>query len=400
MPLNDKVAAATAAHRGLNGKAPLIVQVLCDQAAIHGLKPSEWDLLVRQGRSSWLLGRLAWTLQKTGLLGHVPLQARHHLKSALSMVQRQNSALQWEVRCLLLETSNANVPLTLLKGAAYAVLNLQAAGGRAFSDIDIIVPKAAIGTVESELMLHGWQNGDLDPWDERYYRQWMHEIPPLAHITRGTTIDVHHTILPETAKIRVNTAALFASMEPIAGLDGVQTLSCLDMVLHSATHLFHEGELEKGLRDLFDIDSLLREFSDTNPAFWSALAARARELGLQRPLFYALRYCQGLLQTSIPEELMRLVSVDAPSRLTLHIMDWCYVRALRPSHPASRLPGNWLARFTLYVRSHWIRMPAHLLVIHLGRKLWMRVTESAPSPNIEPAKDKPNVPRPDGLSHQ
>jgi hypothetical protein len=38
------------------------------------------------------------------------------------------------------------------------------------------------------------------------------------------------------------------------------------MVLHSATHLFYDGELNHGLRDLVDLDDLLRHFSGADAA--------------------------------------------------------------------------------------------------------------------------------------
>ena len=52
------------------------------------------------------------------------------------------------------------------------------------------------------------------------------------------------------------------------------------MVLHSATHLFHEGELDKALRDLVDIDGLLRHFGGHGPGSGTSWLQRAREVGL------------------------------------------------------------------------------------------------------------------------
>ena len=72
------------------------------------------------------------------------------------------------------------------------------------------------------------------------------------------------------------------------------------MVLHSAAHLFQDGELNGGLRDLVDLDSLLRHFgSDEN--FWGGLVSRAQTMDLERPLYYALRYCEQWLGTPVPD---------------------------------------------------------------------------------------------------
>ena len=83
-------------------------------------------------------------------------------------------------------------------------------------------------------------------YDQRYYRQWMHELPPLQHLDRGTSLDVHHTILPPTADSRIDARKLWEHIVDVPGFEGVHVLCRADMVLHSATHLFHEGEWENG----------------------------------------------------------------------------------------------------------------------------------------------------------
>ncbi len=86
----------------------------------------------------------------------------------------------------------------MLKGAAYLVADLPSSAGRLFSDVDILVPKPRLPEVESHLTMHGWMTTHHSGYDQRYYRERMHELPPMEHVHRGTTIDVHHTILPET----------------------------------------------------------------------------------------------------------------------------------------------------------------------------------------------------------
>lgn len=346
----------------------LILQALCQPESVSTLSLKEWDVLIRQGRRANLLARLTVELQRHDLLDQVPAAPRQHLQSALRMVERQDIALRWEITCLERELQEANTPFILLKGAAYVMAGLPAARGRTFSDVDIMVPKAAIGRVESELMLHGWQGTHHSTYDQRYYRRWMHELPPMRHIRRGTSIDVHHAILPETARIKVNTPELIKSAIPLPGRPNVCILQPTDMVLHSATHLFHEGHFDNGLRDLFDLDSLLRHFGDT-PGFWSSLAPRAEVLGLSRPLFYALRYTTRLLHTPVPQSVLEAVAIRGkPSRYVLGLMDRCYEQAFRPHHSSCDMPVAPYARLALYVRSHWIRMPWPRLVAHLTRK--------------------------------
>ena len=119
-------------------------------------------------------------------------------------------------------------------------------------------------------MLHGWATRHRDPYDVRYYRQWMHELPPMMNRRRGTVIDVHHNILPRTARDTPDARAVDRRIVTRLPIDPLRVLEPCDLVIHSATHLFHEGELRNGLRDLLDLQSLISEFCEREPGFVDA----------------------------------------------------------------------------------------------------------------------------------
>ena len=73
----------------------------------------------------------------------------------------------------------------------------------------------------------------------------MHELPPMRHMVRQTVIDVHHAILPETARLKPDSAKLRAAALPLGGRKGLLVFSPADMVLHSATHLSFMTENSK-----------------------------------------------------------------------------------------------------------------------------------------------------------
>jgi hypothetical protein len=353
----------------VNGAEVLILRALRQPARLDQFSLPEWDLLLRQSVSANLTATLLALAEEQGLLGRLPPQVREQFAWVRALAERHVQAVRFEVMQISVALGGLGIPLILLKGAAYTLAGLPAARGRLFSDIDILVPKARMGEVEAALMMKGWECAKVDAYDQRYYRQWMHEIPPMRHIKRQSVIDVHHAILPETAALRPDPDKLRAGARPVAGEPGVHTLAPADMVLHSAVHLFH-GEFEHGLRDLFDIHRLLQHYRDL-PGFWPALAARARELELTRPLFYALRYAAELLGTVVPPALRAGVKGERPNRLLLRLMDGLFRRALLPSHPSctSRLAG--VARVLLYVRANWLRMPPLLLARHLLYKAFI-----------------------------
>jgi len=331
--------------------------------------------LLRQARPSGLLARLAWRIEEAGMLDAVPERVRPHLAAERILAAKHERDVRFEVLCLCEALAPLGIPLVLLKGAAYVMAALPPARGRLFNDIDILVPRAEIGRVEESLTRRGWAIPQMSTYDDRYYRRWMHEIPPMIHVERQTTVDVHHTIVPETARLALDAAKLFAAARPIDGTRALHVLSPEDMTLHSATHLFNEGEFRHGLRDLDDIDRLLRYFG-SDPDFWPRLVARAVELVLRRPLYYALRYGAALLGTPVPPTLRETVQLPPPASPLRALMDRLFNHALRANHASCRTLSSPLALWLLYVRAHYLRLPPYLLLPHLLRKAYMRLFRS------------------------
>jgi hypothetical protein len=327
-----------------------------------------WDRLIPQARSAGLLARLAHLLDDAGALSAVPEPARQHLLADRTVAAKHARDIRWEanqIRAALRRTLDRFI---VLKGGAYVLAELPPARGRIFADIDILVPHQSIGEVEAALLRGGWSFGEIDPYDERYYRRFTHQLPPMVHAKRRTAIDVHHTIVQVTSRVRLSPAQLWAQATPID--NGIAVLSPPDMVLHSAVHLFNDGEFHRALRDLHDITSLLRHFS-TAPGFAARLVERAVALDLVRPLYYALRYSRLLLGGPISETVLA-GQPGAPSAPLRAWMDTLFRRVLTTPHPHYRPGGAGLADFLLYVRAHHLRMPPHLLVPHLVRKAYER----------------------------
>lgn len=336
------------------------------------LTPRQWELLIGQARQASLLSRLGVLCGDDGWLDRIPAGPRHHLEGAMRLADRQQHEVFWEVNRIMSALKDVDVPVVLLKGSAYLTKALPPSRGRVFSDIDIMVPQQKIAVAEAALLGAGWISDERDAYNQRYYRQWMHEIPPLRHVQRNTYIDLHHTITPPTSHFNVDGGKLFAQAVSIDNTSNLFVLSPQDMVLHSAVHLFQEGEFGNGLRDLLDMNGLLKHFSEHSETFWSRLLDRAEELRLQVPLFYALFHVQRLFFTALPQQYHHRLDSMRPHRFTEALMAWALELALRPMHPSCNSRWTKLARWALYVRAHALRMPPQLVAPHLVRKAWMR----------------------------
>lgn len=345
----------------------LLVEAILDPRSLATLEESEWDRLLRAGHRAGILGRIAAEVAAAGLDGAVPSRARARLAAADAVARQHERILRWETVCVARALRGVVERFVLLKGGAYLHAGDPSARGRLSSDLDVLVPRASLEAVERALGDAGWEATKLNRYDQKYYRRWMHELPPLRHRDRRTLLDVHHTLLPETGRLHPDPASLLARAEDLPEPEGAAVLCTEDRVLHAATHLFHDGDLGGGLRELLDVDGLVRGRADDH-AFWDRVLEHAAHHELERPLFYAVRACRRHLDTPVPEAALARLERGAPRSLTRRSMEALADRALFPDD--DRRPGVPVrtARWALYARSHWLRMPLRLLIPHLARK--------------------------------
>jgi hypothetical protein len=323
----------------------LLVQALRDPDSVGAC---DWNALIAAARAEQLIGTLAFRLEGRRL----PTKVEAILAAARRDWQQARTQALWEAEMARRALAPLGLPVILLKGNAFLAAGLDAGIGRSVGDLDILVPRDSLEGVEAALLGAGWERvKEADGYDDLYYRRWMHELPPLIHRTRDRMIDVHHTILPATARPTPFAEALIG--ESVALDSGLAMLAPADMIVHSAAHLFADGDLAGGLRNLWDIDRLLRQFAE-DPDFWPTLANRARLHELRRPVARALRLSERLFGTPVDG------AVAERRRLTDRLFE---ARLLARNGWGQ--PVRPILRFAFYVRSHWLRMPPLMLARHL-----------------------------------
>ncbi|GAA0320638.1 nucleotidyltransferase family protein [Sphingomonas oligophenolica] len=324
----------------------LLARALRTPGNTQALDSDGWTALIAIARAEQMIGTLAWRLE--GLA--VPPTVARILGDARASAEQGRIAALWEAEAARRALAPTGVPLVLLKGTAFVAAGLKAGQGRSIGDLDILVPRAALDAVEAALLDAGWEWVKPDPYDDAYYRQWMHELPPLIHRERDRMIDVHHTILPLTARITPDAVGLLADKVEIA--PGLFTLSPNDMLVHAAAHLFADGDLAGGMRNLWDVHCLVDEFGT------QGLAERAAHHGLAREAARALRLAAALYGDGA----------------TLRPADHAYLRRLTARDGWGRATRP-VTRLGFYVRSHWLRMPPAMLARHLWTK-WRKPAKS------------------------
>jgi Uncharacterised nucleotidyltransferase len=356
--------------------AMLLVNALRDPASTRSLDADGWTALVAMARAEQLIGTLAHRLQADA----VPTKVSEILDDARVNAEHQRRSALWEADCAARALADYDGKVVLLKGTAYVAAGLKAGEGRHIGDLDILVARDDLPQVEALLLEKGgWEWVKEDAYDDAYYRDHMHELPPLIHKDRDRMIDVHHTILPLTAGPRPDAGALRghaiacplnSNRSSIRGqskdsprIGRLHILSPTDMVIHCATHLIADGDLAGGLRNLWDFHCLTTEFSEIDDQFWVDLQARAKHHGLWQAVHTAARLAHALYGTAIPESLR----IRGNS-------DFLFIRRLTARDSWGR-PTRKFTRLIFYIRSHLLRMPPLMLARHLFTK-WRKAKDT------------------------
>jgi hypothetical protein len=166
---------------------------------------------------------------------------------------------------------------------------------------------------------------------------------------------------------------MWARAEP-AGKEDVYLLCPEDSVLHAAVHLFFDSDFDSRFRELVDLHELVTVFTHGD-GFWGRLVERAGELGLERPLYYALRALIDVLATPVPGEVLEATTPFGPPAPVAAWMRKTLATVLAPVDPEPWPPRHAVKLWLLYVRSHWLRMPVHALIPHLARKALRRTRQ-------------------------
>lgn len=328
-----------------------LVKALRDPETVLALDGAGWTDLISIARAESLMGSLAHRLQGVD----VPKQVKPVLKDAIEAHELARQQALWEADCARRALVEIDCKVVLMKGTAYVAADLDAGIGRSIGDLDIMVARDKLPMVEEALLDAGWEWVKPDPYDDQYYREHMHELPPLIHRDRDRMIDVHHTTLPLTARPTPDAQAMLDTGVMLE--NGLYVMAAEDMTLHSIAHMFADGDLAGGLRNLWDIHLLVSELSARDADFFANLIVRAEAFGLVLHAVRALRLAKQLFATA----------TDPSMPLGKRTSDNFYVRRLLARDGYGRETCK-ITRQAFYIRSHWLRMPPLMLAKHLWTK--------------------------------
>ncbi|MEP2652289.1 MAG: nucleotidyltransferase family protein [Paraglaciecola sp.] len=347
-----------------------VYEVFTRPSLVKYFNNTQWQSFIRVVRGADLLASFYYLLERSNLIQYVPNFWLKHLTSAKTYADRQ--AHQVVNECKLLESvlSQIRVKPIFLKGAAYVLRQDTNHYGRVMSDIDILVNKSELQMVEECLKRNDWVEKELDIYDQQYYRKWAHELPPFIHKFKGTTLDIHFTLIPPITGIVLEEKALFENAQLTSS--NLYVLHHNLLVLHCMIHLFYNEDFSKSFRDILDIHVLVEEL-DTQSGL-EELSCLAKTMGFYREFFYAISVKDKIFNTNK----VSMYNLKPPSFTysNRYFVNNILYRGMMPSHELIFNRWNSFAQFILFIRGHILKMPLKVLIPHLFTKAKRRLITS------------------------
>ncbi|MBD1390525.1 nucleotidyltransferase family protein [Neiella sp. HB171785] len=347
----------------------LLIALYTDPQSALSLTSSQWQSVILVLRHHSLLARFRIVFEQCQILQLLPDYVQHHLSNSMKLAEKQRQQIFYEASKLKNSILLDDIPVVYLKGAAYTLSKLTAGNGRIYSDIDILVDKHNIASMTQKLFVSGWMGKDISPYDQKYYDNWMHEIPPLYHSSRGTNLDIHHNLVPIVSGRSPDISVFTKDVQTTD--EGHDYLSPPALLLHSIAHLFFNEDYDNAFRDLIDMDLIIREKGDDE--FWQRLLELAQQAGFLFEVKLALRYLTRIFATPLPIEVVQKLQLKNSWRLRL--LDFTYSRALLPNHPLVECDFQGMANLTAFLLGHSRKMPVHVLAYHSAHKLYQHLTK-------------------------
>ncbi len=319
--------------------------------------PMEQTLLLEYADANHVLGMLAHLLKEHDLSPKM----RQVLKNGAVRSDYDHRMLQYEMNRLERAFMGSGLKPILLKGGSYVALGLEAGKGRRVSDLDILLPAEHMKEAEELLLAAGWQFDEsaTSEYDQNYYRENMHELPPFRHSQRRTIMDVHHRLLPPTARIKIKNDCFYDSVQLREG-SILRVMSSYDRFIHSAIHAFADGSFDTPVRSLVELKLLLE---DILVADHKDFLARINETEASLPCAYAFAL------------IAKVFEIESAQKLSAELDSNCSSIVLNAfEDKLNGLGASKRSKALLYIRSHLLRMPLYKLLPHLIVKTfkWMR----------------------------
>ena len=334
-----------------------MARALANPAHLQFLALGEWSRLLRHAQRNQLLARLATLALGQESLGALPQLPRLQLEQARQAATAQRQQRQRDLQALMQLLEPAGFVVVALNGTAHWLHEIAPTNDQQCAGLDIWVDSGHWERLAATLRSGGWLPADTGPADQAGRVRWNAAPGAQGPVRRAAVLTVHSQMLPALPCAQAGLALQLQARLAVPEIPGLHVPAPSDLVLCAVAQVFHTDGGAQALRDLSDVDVLLRRFAP-QPAFWSDLVQRAAELELSRALYYGLRHSVRLFATPVPDSARRARRAVAPPLRMNRLMDGLWSRVLCTPHASGRQSIRQFCRDLLRLRARWLRVVA------------------------------------------
>jgi Uncharacterised nucleotidyltransferase len=268
------------------------------------LTESEWLTLAGRAQRHELLPLLHTCVQALPSAPSMPARVGHALATSYARVSLENERRYADLVNVATALQTAGIAVIALKGAYLADAVYTDRGLRAMCDLDLLVRRSDLPAVDDVMQALRYERSH-SPLAELV---GGHHLPLFAR-PGATQIEVHWSINvfglpwepePGHPVFNIDMDQLWARAESVslAGLE-MLSLSPDDLVLHLCLHMGCNDGFHNGLRNVCDIDRVVRRRGSAID--WSRLVATARVWRATPIVQVVCRLAHELLASPIPD---------------------------------------------------------------------------------------------------
>lgn len=282
--------------------------------------------LVDQAMRHKMVFHLERFLEAHGLEWRLPSGVSYGLPLLLGANRYRTSLLRREAARIAAALHDEGLPFAYTKGIILESAVHGGDGGRAMSDMDLMIEPAGRDRVPRVLEALGYRTGhfhrsrgEVVPLDRKSAVMYTLHPDHLPHFARATgdpvvpyvAVDVANSLtwFDSPWQVPVGPCLERARPHPLPGVDAaVPALDPATHFLFTALHLFREGWFENSIQSGTDVS--LAKFSDLHHA-WAAWGPEIRDelramldrFGLHEPVLWVLEHLDRTFGTGVCEDL-------------------------------------------------------------------------------------------------
>jgi hypothetical protein len=256
-------------------------------------RPTDWAQVLEAARALRTVPLVDAVTTALGEVPWIPAEIRKTLWMEAESWRRWNASLVEEGEQVVAALGGEGLRVVPIKGFDYARRLYPRIGLRPMVDLDLLLPRADLDPAAAFLKGRmGYREGP-DAEASRHARIYRKRVLNKGEGEDRRCLDLHSVFYhPELYPIDYDDLWRRVGSQPSLPDEDCLCLSCL---------ILAKDRYQADLRDLVDIHEITRRWAPD----WGLVLDRARAWGATAALFFSLSSAKGVLNTEVPEEILR-----------------------------------------------------------------------------------------------